>query len=68
MKNLLRLGESIPDDSSFETLSTFQDTVCPRCTCVHRGAGRLEGSTISASILDHNVGELVFVERLCSFS
>ena len=47
---------SIPDDTSFETLPTFQDSVCPRCTCVHSGTGRLEGFTISASTLDQLYG------------
>src|ERR1700679_4206305 len=40
IKNLLHLGEDrylSSDDSSFGTLSTFQDSVCPRCACVHSG-------------------------------
>jgi hypothetical protein len=50
------LVASIPDDSSFETLSTFQDSVCPRCTCIHRGSRRLECSIISTSSLDQFYG------------
>ena len=47
---------SISNDTSFETLPTFQDSVCPRCTCVHCGAGWLEGSVIPASTMDQLYG------------
>jgi hypothetical protein len=42
MKNLLHLGEDryLTTLLFFETFSTFQDSVCPRCTCVHCGSGR----------------------------
>ena len=57
-------------NTSLETLPTFQDSLCPRCTCVHPGSGRLEGSIIPASTMDstvHNLGELLFLEQLCGF-
>ncbi len=53
MKNLLHLGE----DRYLTTLllkhfPLFKTQFCAGCTCVHSGAGRLEGAVISTSALD----------------